>query len=123
MSQRISDPTARRLRNFVLLVIFAVALPSLLLTGFGLIAINNERAAAVERVNDLYAPVLRKLSERIQADLREMTAQSAKPLDILTAWGRREIALPSERYLEMMADTISGTNLFAIQADGELVRD
>ncbi len=69
MGRLTTDPNTRRLRRFVLLVVFAVTLPSLLLSGFGLIAIDNERDAARQRVYELYEPVVRKLSLRIPAEL------------------------------------------------------
>ncbi len=95
MSTRTSDSTSRRLRNFVLLVIFAVAAPSLLLTGFGLIAINNERDAALKRINELYSPTLRKLTAAIDNRLAETASESEDLLSKLTDFANYEIPVPT----------------------------
>ncbi len=116
MRRRPSDPVARRLRNFVLLTIFAVAVPSLLLTGFGLIAIDNERAAAMRRIEDLYKPVLGKLADRLNAWLSALPQTSTAALDDLAAFARREIPAPGERFTKFATEAgavacfVVGTN-------------
>ncbi|MBW1811030.1 MAG: HAMP domain-containing histidine kinase [Deltaproteobacteria bacterium] len=118
MSARTSDPTSRRLRNFVLLVIFAVAAPSLLLTGFGLIAINNERDAALKRINELYSPTLRKLTAAIDARMAELASQSENLLAKLTGFANYEIPFPTEEINAFLQKNPSATNFFVIAKDG-----
>ncbi|HUU04149.1 MAG TPA: HAMP domain-containing sensor histidine kinase [Myxococcota bacterium] len=117
MRRRPSDPVARRLRNFVLLTIFAVAVPSLLLTGFGLIAIDNERAAAMRRIEDLYKPVLGKLADRLNAWLSALPQSSAAALEDLAAFARRETSAPGDRF-EKFATESGAVDCFVIGADG-----
>jgi len=102
-----ADPTARRLRNYLLLTVFAVVLPSLALTGFGLIAINNERDVALKRIHSLYKPVVSRLAARIEARLEKVRTEAAEPLTRLRALALREVSSPgpdftafNERYPE-----------------------
>jgi len=120
MSRRVSDPSARRLRNFVLLVIFAVALPSLLLTGFGLIAINNERDAALERVKELYWPVTEKLIGRVKGVLVQLTGQCPGPLDELESWGLRRTSAPGPALAAFRREYPFTTNYFVVDQRGQV---
>jgi len=74
------DPAARRLRRDLLLLLVGVALPSLLLTGFGLIAIDNELDAALQRTRALYHPMARGLARRLEAELEAPLEASLLPL-------------------------------------------
>jgi signal transduction histidine kinase/uncharacterized lipoprotein YmbA len=118
MSARTSDPTSRRLRNFVLLVIFAVAAPSLLLTGFGLIAINNERDAALKRINELYSPTLRKLTATIDNRLAETASESEELLVKLSSFANYEIPVPTDEINAFLDKNPSATNFFVVAKDG-----
>jgi signal transduction histidine kinase len=120
MKRRPSDPVARRLRNFVLLTIFAVAVPSLLLTGFGLIAIDNERAAAMRRIEDLYKPVIGKLANQLNAWLTALPQSSAGALDDLAAFARRETSEPGDRF-EKFTNEAGAVDCFVIGADGRAI--
>lgn len=95
---RTSDPASRRLRTFVYLVLGSVALPSLLLSGFGLVAIDNERGATEDRVRSLYAPVARQLAQELSEDLAVGLDESRQALADLSHWAMRDKASPGARF-------------------------
>ena len=121
MARRPSDPNARRLRRFVLLVIFAVTLPSLLLSGFGLIAISNERDAARQRVFDLYDPVVRKLAVRLKTRLKSMIEASQVPLAALADWESAKVGPPSELIDGYLRAHPALANFFVIDSKRKLL--
>jgi signal transduction histidine kinase len=118
MTGRVSDPNSRRLKRFILLVMFAITLPSLMLCGFGLIAINNERDATRQRVLELYKPVLKKLRKHVQFHLRGIETQIRRPFESLVAWGVRERPQPVEEIGTFFENHDSLTNFFVIHQDG-----
>ena len=99
MKARRDRSDTRRLRRFVLLVIFAVTLPSLLLSGFGSIAISNERDVARQRVHELYDPVVRKLAMRLKAQLKSIVEQAEQPLAQLADWADRRTPPPTRAWI------------------------
>lgn len=113
MRRRPTDPASRGLRLFVLVVIFGVALPSLLLTGFGLIAIGNERAAASQRLREMYTPLCRRLAARVSQALEQRAQVLRERLPLLLRWARREIPAPAE-----VAD-LESIGVIALVAFGE----
>ncbi len=121
MSGRSTDPNTRRLRRFVLLVIFAVTLPSLMLSGFGLIAIDNERDAARQRVLELYAPVVRKLAVGLEDQLKALVEASDRPLELLARWGLREAPPPGAEFVRFLQRHRSLANFFVIRQGGEVL--
>jgi signal transduction histidine kinase len=121
MGKRATDPTGRRLRNFVLLVIFAVAVPSLLLTGFGLIAINNEREVARKRLYETYKPVMGKVVDRFKASLANLVERSDGILDELAVFGKRGVSRPGEALSSFVANEKLAANFFVIGLDGKVL--
>ncbi len=117
MSLRAYDPNARGLRKFVLLVIFAITLPSMMLTGFGLIAIQNERHATLKRVKDLYTPITGKLEQKVQGYFVQLLEKSSQSLDHLAAWATREVSFCEDRLegLKYQGSWIA-TNFFVMHA-------
>jgi len=121
MGKRATDPTGRRLRNFVLLVIFAVAVPSLLLTWFGLIAINTEREVARKRLYETYKPVLQKVVDRFKETLAGLVERSEGILDELRDFGRREVSRPGNALSGFVKNEKLAANFFVIGNDGEVL--
>lgn len=121
MAKRATDPTGRRLRNFVLLVIFAVAIPSLLLTGFGLIAIESEREIAGKRLRETYKPVMGKVAEYFNQSLAELVKRSDGILDELRAYGKREVSEPGNALAGFVKNEKLAANFFVIGLDGEVL--
>ncbi len=118
MTRHSTDPASRRLRNFVLLVVLTVAVPSLLLTGFGLIAMENERGAAKERIKELYRPLLEKLTQRLVAKLKQLPAETEVPLDSLAAWGQRQAAQTGASFDEFVNQHPAALNFFVFDRQG-----
>ncbi|MCP4603434.1 MAG: HAMP domain-containing histidine kinase [Proteobacteria bacterium] len=108
------DPTTRRTRNFVLLVIFAVALPSLLLTGFGMIAIDNERVASLKRTHSVYKAIFKRTAEGFNARMDELVEESDTPLNALEAWATGESEELGDDFYHFFNTIPFGTNYFAI---------
>ncbi|NJK87943.1 MAG: HAMP domain-containing histidine kinase [Myxococcales bacterium] len=79
------DPAARRARNVVLLVIVTVALPSLLLTALGAVAVRNEEAAAKKRVATLYEPLVMPVASRFNQLMDGMLEDSLPMFSSLLA--------------------------------------
>ena len=119
MSGRPSDPNTRRLRRFVLLVIFAVTLPSLLLSGFGLIAINNERDAAYQRVREIYDPVVNKLISKVKERLKAIITDSQPTLLSLAQWGLRRKQKPLVEIGKLLDKHSYLANFFVLGTDDE----
>jgi len=114
-----TDPSARRAKNVVLLVIALVALPSLLLTAFGVLAIRNEAAAAKQRLERFYQPLLGPASSRFNALLDETTAASQAPLAALITLAREGTAPPA--LAEFVAATPFTANYFVVGKSGEIL--
>ncbi|MBI5549400.1 MAG: HAMP domain-containing histidine kinase [Deltaproteobacteria bacterium] len=82
------DPSGERARNVLLLVTLTVALPSLLLTGLGAVAVSNEESASKARLERQFRPVVAKTAERFNATMDEMLAQAGAQLPSLAAWAQ-----------------------------------
>jgi signal transduction histidine kinase len=105
----------------VLLVIFAVAVPSLLLTWFGLIAIESERAMAGKRLHETYKPVMGKVAEHFNKALAELVKRSDGILDELRAFGKREVSEPGNALAGFVNNERLAANFFVIGLDGEVL--
>ncbi len=112
MKRRPTDPASRGLRLFVLVTIFGVALPSLLLTGFGLIAIGNERAAATQRLREMYQPLCQTLAAKASRELQARAEALRDRLALLERWARREIPPPAPWPAETFAGGLLGVTIF-----------
>ncbi|NMB74240.1 MAG: hypothetical protein GYA21_03820 [Myxococcales bacterium] len=112
MRRRPTDPASRGLRLFVLVTIFGVALPSLLLTGFGLIAIGNERAAATQRLSEMYQPLCRTLAAKASREIQARAEALRDRLTLLERWARREIPPPAPWPAEAFAGGLLGVTIF-----------
>ncbi|HOX42138.1 MAG TPA: ATP-binding protein [Myxococcota bacterium] len=117
-AKRTLDPSTRRLRKLVLLVIATISIPSLLLSGFGLIAIQNERDAAFERIRELYYPVAYKLAGQVKERLRRLVQESGLALEQLERLGRRQAREPGAAFARLQAEHPLLTNFFVLDADG-----
>jgi two-component system phosphate regulon sensor histidine kinase PhoR len=114
------DAHSHRSRNLVRLVILAVALPSLLLTGMGVIAVRNEEYAARRRAEITYEPVRSAVAKRFNDEIDAMTRQSPAALEALVAWatGSRESAPEVQELVERHPYV---TNFFVIERDGKVL--
>lgn len=94
------DPSTRRARNVVLLVILMVALPSILLTIIGAAAVENEEVAAKRRLETAYAPVLWDMAKHFNAEIDRILHDSNDALDELVELGQghqpEEVYIPEE---------------------------
>jgi len=115
------DPTAQKLRNLVILVIITVALPSLLLTGFGILAIEGEEQAAILRMNELYQPVVVELAGKINQDFDRLLGESQKPLQQLVAWAKNEIPAPGEEFTRFLSRNAAAVNFFVLDGENRLL--
>lgn len=113
------DSSTRRATRLVRLIILTVALPSLLLTGLGAVAVANEEAAARRRIQKLYEPVGSELSRRFNAWMESRLEADEAGLQALASWAdtRGEIPEPLRGYLN---DSQHAVNYFVID-DGELL--
>jgi len=116
---RTADPSTRRLRRLVLLVIATISLPSLLLSGFGLIAIKNERDAAFERIRELYYPVAFKLAGQVKERLRGLTRAADKPLEQLGRLGLRQAREAGAAFERLREEHPLLTSFFVLDAAGQ----
>jgi signal transduction histidine kinase len=105
----------------VLLVIFAVAVPSLLLTGFGLIAIESERKIAGKRLHETYKPVMGKVAEHFNQSLDKLVERSDGILDELEELGKREVSTPGNALAGFVRNEKLAANFFVIGLDGEVL--
>jgi signal transduction histidine kinase len=117
-SARTADPGTRRLRRLVLWVLATITIPSLLLSGFGLIAIQNERDAAQERVRDLYGPVAFKLAGQVKERLREVLEAAPGALAQLERLGLRQTREPGAALGALRARQPGLTNFFVLDRSG-----
>jgi signal transduction histidine kinase len=78
-----SDPSTRRARNLLLLVVATVAVPSLLLTVLGWVAVDNEEAASRRRLEKAYYPFLVDLAGIFNQRVDAWIATSDGALDAL----------------------------------------
>ncbi len=121
ITKAMHDPNTKRLRAFILLVIFVVTLPSLMLSGFGLIAIRNERSAAYRQMIRLYRPVMAKVQDALMSKLSELEKDSAAPLASMARWGARKEPPPSDSVLELLRSFPSLVNFFVMDEKGKLL--
>ncbi|MEO1233625.1 MAG: HAMP domain-containing sensor histidine kinase, partial [Myxococcota bacterium] len=80
------DSSSRRATRLARLIILTVALPSLLLTGLGAMAVANEEAAARKRIEKLYEPVGAALSRRFNGWMKARLSEDDEKLSELAAW-------------------------------------
>lgn len=118
---RTYDPNTRRLRRFILLVIFVVTLPSLMLSGFGLIAIRNERSAAYRQLIQLYRPVMAKLQDALTNEFSSMEKSAAQPLESLALWAARKAPAPADSLRTLRTLHPALVNFFAMDDKGDLL--
>ncbi|MEL6341152.1 MAG: HAMP domain-containing sensor histidine kinase [Myxococcota bacterium] len=114
-----TDPNTKRARDVVWLVVFTVALPSLLLTALGAVAVKNEEAAALARLEALYTPTMDQVADAFNATLDETVDAAAVPL--------RELVMISDAP-EARAEAVERfrgrfdfvTNFYVLDSQGEL---
>ncbi len=111
-----TDPTSRRARNLVLMVIALVAVPSLLLTGLGVVAVTHEQEAVQKRLEQLYHPTLVDLARRWNNVIDELLINAEAPLQDLAE--AKPGDAPSERFQAFFAATTFAANYFVIDRDG-----
>src|SRR5688572_12448480 len=73
------DPSTQRARSVVKLVILTVAVPSLLLTMLGAVAVENEEQAAKKRIETAYDPIIWEIASRFNQHVDQLTRESAEP--------------------------------------------
>lgn len=114
------DPSARRARNVVLLVVLTVALPSLLLTGLAAVAVSNEEAAAERRFKASFAPVADALGLRFNEQMDRLVRAADVLLPRLVAWGQSKEDEPAP---DLAPESIASVavNPFALDPDGEVL--
>lgn len=113
-----SDPSSRRATRLARLVILTVALPSLLLTALGVVAVSNEEAAARKRLETLYAPLGGEVADRFNAWMQERLDTEGDALEALAKWaldGGTE--LPAELQ-SFVREAKHATNFFVVTRDG-----
>ncbi|MEM6731021.1 MAG: HAMP domain-containing sensor histidine kinase [Myxococcota bacterium] len=113
------DPNTKRARDVVWLVVFTVALPSLLLTALGAVAVKNEEAAALARLEALYAPTLKSVTGSFNDVMDEMVVASAVPLRELSMLRSSEGA-NAEALTRFRSEYAFTTNFYVLDEDGEL---
>lgn len=113
------DPSARRARNVVLLVVLTVALPSLFLTGLAAIAVSNEEAAAEKRFKAQYRPVLDVLAARFNEQMDRIVGAADTLLPGLVEWGASEEGDAPD----LAASPIGrqAVNFFVLDSDGAVL--
>lgn len=114
------DSATRSTRNIVRLVILAVALPSLLLTGMGVLAIQNEEAASRSRLEKTYGPVKMAVAKRFNDEFDRLVAASTGALDDLVKLADEEEGdhAALDTFLEQFPYAI---NFFVLDADGDVL--
>jgi two-component system phosphate regulon sensor histidine kinase PhoR len=114
------DPSARRARNIVLLVVLTVALPSLLLTGLAAIAVSNEEAAAERRFEAQFAPLADALGLRFNEQMDRLVRAADPLLPRLVAWGQSEEDEPAPDLASGPIASVA-VNPFVLDSDGEVL--
>lgn len=117
-----ADPNARRAKNVARLVIVTVALPSLLLTALGAMAVSNEEAAARRRIEKLYEPVGMDMAHRFNTWIDDLTESDAPRLAELVTWAEGgPDGQPPERLRAFLHDNDYAVNYFVLDEDGEVL--
>jgi signal transduction histidine kinase len=116
------DLTRRWTRNVVGLVIVAVALPSLLLTGMGVIAVQNEQSASKRRLEHAYKPVLNGVATEFNATIDGLLEESGAPLAALVSWTETGDVHAGAEARGFARAHAYATNFFVIDEDGERLR-
>jgi two-component system phosphate regulon sensor histidine kinase PhoR len=114
------DPSARRARNVVLLVVLTVALPSLLLTGLAAVAVSNEEAAAERRFKAQFAPVADALGLRFNEQMDRLIRAADDLLPRLVASGQSEEDEPAPGLAPESIASVA-VNPFVLDSDGEVL--
>ncbi|MEO1481942.1 MAG: HAMP domain-containing sensor histidine kinase [Myxococcota bacterium] len=114
------DPNTKRARDVVWLVIFTVALPSLLLTALGAVAVKNEETAALARLKAIYKPTMRTVSNSFNETMDEMVEAAAVPLRelVLIADSEDPTAHSVDAFRERFDFT---TSYYVMDEDGALL--
>ncbi len=112
-----SDPSARRATRLARLVILTVALPSLLLTAFGVVAVSNEEAAARRRLEHAYSPLGEKLAGRFNDWIEERLDTDGPRLAELAKWADDPLSPPPPELEEWLASARYAVNFFVIERD------
>ena len=74
-----TDSTVRYSRSVVRLVILTVAVPSLLLTAMGVLAVANEEIAARDRRERVFKPVLGGVAKAFNDEMDALVTEAAEP--------------------------------------------
>lgn len=80
--------STRDARTVVILMILLVGVPSVLLTGLGVVAIRNEEMAARQRLTSVYKPVVTELTRAFDESLDGLLEDVNPVLAELGAWSR-----------------------------------
>ena len=113
-----SDPASRRARNVVLLVIITVALPSLILTAFGIAAIRNEEIATKRRLERLYRPLLIEAAEDFNQRFDRLLREGEPALRDLLRWSH-DTDQDLGRFRDFVATHPAATNFFVLDDNGK----
>lgn len=109
------DASTRRATRLARLVVLTVALPSLLLTGLGMIAVSNEEVAAAKRIEELYQPVAVRMARHFNTWMEERLVSDEAWLPELVAWLRNPVPVPVPPSLERRRSCPGpGLNYFVI---------
>ncbi len=116
-----ADPTTKRARNVVAVVILTVAVPSLLLTALGAVAVENEEAAAKRRLQQVYSPVIWEVAQRFNARIDQLLIDSSEPFAELVAFSQDEASeTPAlTPFVEKTGDI--AINYFVLAPDGDVL--
>ena len=115
------DPTTKRARSVVTLVILTIAVPSLLLTALVAVAVENEEAAAKKRTETAYDPIVWDIAHRFNTKIDELVADSAEPFGemVKRAQGEEVDEEKIEAFVKRTGDL--AMNYFLIDPNGELL--
>jgi len=115
------DSATRSTRNIVRLVIVAVALPSLLLTGMGVLAIQNEEAASRARLEKTYSPVAASAAKRFNEEFERLQAASTGALEDLVQLADDAENVDHDALDAFLDHFPYAVNFFVIDEDGTLL--
>jgi signal transduction histidine kinase len=113
------DSATRSTRNIVRLVILAVALPSLLLTGMGVLAIQNEEAAAKGRLEKTYGPVKLTMAKRFNDEFDRLQAASTGALEDLVRMAGDDEEVDHAALDTFLEQFPYALNFFVLDVDGD----